>query len=85
MLILIENVVHDETYINIEIFIKYFKHQNPSYLLKDLYNSSGTRNKKIVNHDNTAFIDLRNIVNRKKIPDKVRRKKYLKKMKILIN
>ena len=67
MLILIENVVHDETYINIEIFIEYFKHQNPSYLLKDLYNSSGTRNKKIVNHDNTAFIDLRNIVNRKKI------------------
>ena len=41
---------------NTEIFIEYFKCQNPSYLLKYLYNSSGTRDEKIVNHVNNALI-----------------------------
>ena len=31
---------------NTEIFIEHFKYQNQSYLLKDLYNSSGNINNK---------------------------------------
>ena len=62
---------------NTEIFIEYIKYQNPSYLIKDLYFSRGTRKEKIVNHVNNAFIDLRNAVHRKKkfpkmkLPNKV--------------
>ena len=64
---------------NTEIFIDIFKYyiiQNPLYWLNDLYNSSLTRNEKVVEHNNNAFIDLRNAVNRKEIhenenPDKV--------------
>ena len=51
---------------NTEIFIEYIKYQNPSYLIKDLYFSRGTRKEKIVNHVNNAFIDLRNAVHRKR-------------------
>ena len=54
---------------NTEIFIEYIKYQNPSYLIKDLYFSRGTRKEKIVNYVNNAFIDLRNAVHRKKIPE----------------
>ena len=41
---------------NTEIFIEYFKYKSPSYLLKDLYNSSGTRIEKIVNHVNALIV-----------------------------
>ena len=59
-----------------KIFIEHFKYENPSVLLKDLHNSSGTRYKKKVNHVNNALSDLRNVANRNEIrenedPDKV--------------
>ena len=53
---------------NTEILIEHLKYKNPSNLLKDLYNSNGTKNQKIVNHVNNALINLRNAVNRKEIP-----------------
>ena len=54
---------------NTEILIEHLKHKNPSNLLKDLYNSIGTKNQKIVNHVNNALINLKNAVNRKEIPE----------------
>ena len=54
---------------NTEITFEYFKYQNPSYLLKDLHNSSGIINEKTVNHFNNMLIDLRNTINRKEIPE----------------
>ena len=53
---------------NTEILTESLKYENPSNLLKDLYNSNGTKNQKIVNHVNNALINLRNAVNRKEIP-----------------
>ena len=35
-------IVKYETNINTEISIEYFGYQNPSFLLRDLYNSSGS-------------------------------------------
>ena len=40
-------VVHDETKIKTEISIEYFKYQNPSFLLRDLFNSSGIKMRKL--------------------------------------
>ena len=61
-------IIRDESNINNEILFEYFKYQNPSYLLKDLYYADKTENKKIVNNVNNALIDLRNAVNKKEIP-----------------
>ena len=57
--------------VNIETFNEYFKYQNPTYLLKDLYEADKAKNEKIVKHINDALIDLRDAVNRKQIPGNV--------------
>ena len=62
-------IVNDEKNINAEIFNEYFKYQNPSILIKDIYNANQTRNEQIVNQVNDALIDLRNTVKKKKIPE----------------
>ena len=54
---------------NIKTFNEYFKCQNPTYLLNDLYETDKAKNEKIVNHVNDALIDLRNAINRKQIPE----------------
>ena len=59
-------IAYDETNINIEQINKYFGYHNPSFLV--LYNSSETRNKKIVNNVNDALIDLTNTVNKEETP-----------------
>ena len=46
-------------YINDEIFWKYFKHQSPSFLVKDLFKA---KNNKSVNNINDTLIDLRNAI-----------------------
>ena len=51
------------------MFNEYFKHPNSTFLLKDLYEPNKTRSNKIVNRGSDAFIDLRNAVNRKEIPE----------------
>ena len=58
-------IVNDEKNINTEIFNEYFKYQNPSFLIKDIYNANQTRNEQIVNQVNDALIDLRNTVKKK--------------------
>ena len=60
-------IANDETDINTEIFNEYFKYHNLSFLIKDLSNSNETTNKKIVNHINNIWIDLRNNVDKKEI------------------
>ena len=63
------DVLKNETDINTEIFIEFiFGFQNPSFLLRQLHNSSGIINQKILNRAKNALIELRNAVNRKKFP-----------------
>ena len=62
-------IVNDETKINTKTFDKYFKYQNPTSLLKDLYEVDKATIEKIVDHVNVALRDLRNAVNKKDIPE----------------
>ena len=64
-----DKIANDGTNINTEILNKYFKHQNPTFLLKDLHKANKSKDEKIVNHVNDALIDLRNTVNRKELPE----------------
>ena len=61
-----KKTIRDGSNINTEIFGEYFKYQNSSFLLKDLYCAGKNRNKKIVNNVNNALIELRSAVNRTK-------------------
>ena len=58
-------IATDETNINTEIFNEYFKYQNLSSLVKNLYKANENRIEQIVNHGNDASIDLRNDVIKK--------------------
>ena len=61
----LNKIATDETNINTEIFNEYFKYQNLSSLVKNLYKANENRIEKIVNHGNDASIDLRNDVIKK--------------------
>ena len=65
----------DKKNINSEIFLNYFKYQNPALLLKDLISHS--QNEELVNNINNELIDLRNDINRKKIPGNENPKKVV--------
>ena len=55
------DVLKNETDINTEIFIEFiFGFQNPSFLLRQLQNSRGIINQKILNRAKNALIELRN-------------------------
>lgn len=56
----LEKIISNEININTEIFIKYFKSQNPTILLIELYHADKTENKKFVNNVNNALTELRN-------------------------
>ena len=56
-------------YINDDIFWKYFKYQNPSFLAKDLNRTNQIKNEQLVNKINDGLIDLRKAIIRKEIPD----------------
>ena len=49
--------------------MEYLGYHNPSSLAKDLYKANQPKNYQIVNHVTRALIDLRNAVNKKKIPE----------------
>ena len=55
--------------INDDIFWKYFKYQNPSFLAKDLNRTNQIKNEQLVNKINDGLIDLRKAIIRKEIPD----------------
>ena len=54
---------------NDDIFWKYFKYQNPSFLAKDLNRTNQIKNEQLVNNINDGLIDLRKAIIRKEIPD----------------
>ena len=62
-------IIADEKDINNEIFLNYFKYQNPLLLVKDLISAKQDENEKLINNIINALIDLRNDVNRKEIPE----------------
>ena len=41
------------------------KNQNPTFLLKDLYEANKTRNEKVVNHVNDGLVNVKNAISRK--------------------
>ena len=49
--------------------MKYFGIQNPSLLVRDLIRAHKAKNEQLVNNINSGLIDLRNAINRKKIPE----------------
>ena len=51
------------------MFLDYCKYQNPSFLVKDLISAKQNKNDNLVNNINNGFIDLRNDIKRKEIPE----------------
>ena len=50
-----------------EIFLDYFKYQNPLLLVKDLIGAKQNKNEKLVNNIKSRLTDLRSYINRKEI------------------
>ena len=63
-----DEIITAERHINDEIFWKFFNHQIPSYLLKDLLEGKLAKNKELVNNINDALTDLRNVIIKKETP-----------------
>ena len=51
------DIIADEKDINNEIFLNYFKYQNPLFLVKDLISAMQNKNEKLVNNINNGVID----------------------------
>ena len=45
------------------------KYHNPSFLAKDLIRAKQAKNEQLVNNVNAKLVNLRNSINRKKIPE----------------
>ena len=67
--------VNEEKNINEEIFRNYFKYQNPSSLVKDLFKAEKNKRDKIKYLIINEFIKLMEDINLKEIPEKNIRKK----------
>ena len=66
-------IIANEKDIHNEIFLNFFKYENPSFLVRDLISATQNKNEKLVNNINNGLIDLRNeIKNREnENPEKV--------------
>ena len=73
----IDEIITAKKDINNEVFLDYFKYQNPSFLVKDLISAKQNKNEKLVNIINNRLIDLRNGINRKEIPENENWKKVV--------
>ena len=60
-------IIADQKDIKNEIFLDYFKFQNPPFLVKDLIRAKQNRNEKLVNNIKNGLTDLRRDINRKEI------------------
>ena len=81
-------IIADKKDIRTEIFLDYFKYQNPSFFVKYLISANQNKNEKVVNSINNGLIDLRNNINRKEIPENESPKKVVnivEKSSTLIN
>ena len=65
----IKEIRANEKDINNEIFLHYFKYQNPSFLAKDLIRATQAKNEQIVSNLNDGLIYLRNDFNRREVPE----------------
>ena len=74
-------IIADKKDINDQIFRKYFKYQNPLFLVKDLIRAKQDKNEKLVNDINDGLIDLENDITRKKIPKNENSKKLVNVLK----
>ena len=59
-----DKVVNNEEYINVKIFMDYFRYYNQTLSTKNLHENNQAKNKKIVSIVNDDLIDLRNAVNK---------------------
>ena len=60
-----DKVVNNEEYVNVKIFMDYFRYYNQTLSTKSLHESNQAKNKKIVSIFNDDLSDLRNAVNKK--------------------
>ena len=61
------DIIADQKDIKNEIFLDYFKFQNPPLLVKDLIGNKQNKNEKLVNNIKNGLTDLRRGINRKGI------------------
>ena len=62
-------IIDDKKDTNNDIFWKYFQYQNPLFLAKDLIKANHAKNEQLVTNIDDGFVDLRNVINRKEIPE----------------
>ena len=65
----INDIINDEKGISNEIFNKYFRYQNPSFLAKDLSKTNQSKKKQIVKQTIHSINDLKNSIIKKEIPE----------------
>ena len=65
----INDIINDEKGISNEIFNKYFRYQNPSFLAKDLSKTNQSKKKQIVKQTIHPINDLKNSIIKKEIPE----------------
>ena len=75
MKLFMNGIITDKKATDNEIFLNFFKYLNLLFLVKDLISTKIDKNEKLVNNINAGFIDLRNAINRKEIPEKENPKK----------
>ena len=66
---IMNEIIDDKKDTNNDIFWKYFQYQNPSFLAKDLIKANHAKNEQLVTNIDDGFVDLRNVINRKEIPE----------------
>ena len=62
-------IIADGKGINDETLWNYFHYQNPSFLAEYFIRANQAKSEQLVNSINDVFIDLRNAINRKEIPE----------------
>ena len=78
-------IIANEKDVDNEVFWKYFKNQNPSFLAKDLIRAMQAKSEQLVNDVNLALTDLRKAINRKEIPENENPKKGVYMVEKILN
>ena len=61
-----------------QIFNEFFNYQNPSFLVKDLYEDIQNKNDKVVKNINESLINIINSINLKEVPENENLKKIVR-------
>ena len=78
-------IIANEKDVDNEVFLNYFKYQNPSFLAKDLIRAMQAKSEQLVNDVNLALTDLRKAINRKEIPENENPKKGVHIVEKILN